>query len=211
MTFSGENRDKGRRGESRFSMMLCFPLKKIRKLSPHSSFLFIVYLNREVHVRGWRSVTLVFSISQVLILAFAVFWWLLWFIHPAQTGFFSSCLNEHITAREIYNIYEISKYLSGLAETVKVGLINHVNNDNTRPEWRVSNLGHFFISNFLLSNIVQFTNNHTSLFSKIQVSVILSFGPALKMVFTQLDDPQQVKLSSRLRLSRGSDCDLEPN
>lgn len=42
--------------------------------------------------------------------------------------------------------------------------------DNTRLKWRDSNV---LLSHCVLSQIAQFTNNHTSLFSRIQVSVTI--------------------------------------
>lgn len=51
-----------------------------------------------------------------------------------------------------------------------------------------------------------------SLFSRIQVSVLLPLGRPLKMVFAHLGDPQRVKSSGRLQLCGGPyDCDLGPN
>lgn len=55
------------------------------------------------------------------------------------------------------------------------------------------------------------TTRLLSLFSKIQVSLILLSCPPLTMVFTHLGDPQRVKLSRCLQLYRGSYCDLGPN
>lgn len=195
-----ENKDKGR-GDM-ILMMLCFPLKKIRKLSEHSSFLFLVFLNREVHVSEPELI----DVSGC-------------FFFPVQTVFhFSSpsvlmTVVIHLSARSHSPFAFMSKNKESPVTPFwpRPGfLIDPDNTDNTIHKWRDT---HSFRSTHGLSfsSVSNCTTHKQAGFSFIQITALrhapIHFQP-LRMVFAHLADPPPA--CQLVCLPAGSDCDLGP-
>lgn len=191
-----ENKGKGR-GDM-ILMMLCFPLKKIRKLSEHSSFLFLVFLNREVHVSKPELI----DVSGFFFFQFKLFF--IFYFSPSVL----MTVVIHSSARSHSPLAFMSKNKESPVTPFwpRTGfMIDPDNTDITIHKWRDANSVRS-THGLSFSSVSNRTTHKQAGFSFIQITALrhapIHFQP-LQMVFTHLADPPGVStclLACRFRL-----------